>query len=334
MDFNIDKKRGTPVYRQLVEEITRRVKAGELLPGDQLPPERELAAALNVARGTVKRAYERLADNHILDVGHGRGTFVSARQDVVPVNRKERAVALMRQLVGELTHLKFSYDEIRSLFQVVLEDSRQLHENLQIAAVDCNPESLATFEQQLRHISHLQIHKYPLELFESNPDAVSQLDSYDLVLTTATHYEELVGFAPKLAPRLLQVVLSTSQQTIIDLANLSRQEKIGVLTNSRNFQNIIREKLQDFFFDLPRANCLFERERGRLGEFLRDKTVLIVPPGFVPRSGGDEGNALREFTLHGGRIIRFEYQIERAALLYIEQRVSELMARKADLAME
>ena len=34
MEFRIDKKRGTPVYRQLVEEITRRVKSGELLPGD------------------------------------------------------------------------------------------------------------------------------------------------------------------------------------------------------------------------------------------------------------------------------------------------------------
>ena len=127
-EFSVDKQHDTPVYRQLVEEITRRVMSGELKPGDKMPPERELAASLNVARGTVKRAYEKLAENHILDIGHGRGTFVSTRQNVVPASRKERAVELLRTAVADLTHLNFSYDEIRSLFHVVLEDSRLRHE--------------------------------------------------------------------------------------------------------------------------------------------------------------------------------------------------------------
>ena len=92
-EFSVNKHHDTPVYRQLVEEITRRVMSGELKPGDKLPPERELAATLDVARGTVKRAYEKLAENHILEIGHGRGTFVSARQDVVPASRKESMVS-------------------------------------------------------------------------------------------------------------------------------------------------------------------------------------------------------------------------------------------------
>ena len=82
--FSIDKNGGVPVYRQLVEEIARRVKSGELRPGDRLPPERELAARLDIARGTVKRAYEKLAENHILDIGHGRGTFVSLKNRPCP----------------------------------------------------------------------------------------------------------------------------------------------------------------------------------------------------------------------------------------------------------
>ncbi len=331
-EFSVNKQHDMPVYRQLVEEITRRVMAGELKPGDKMPPERELAASLDVARGTVKRAYEKLAENHILDVGHGRGTFVSARQNVVPASRKERAVKLLRTVVVDLTRLNFSYDEIRSLFHVVLEDLRRRHESFKVAAVDCNPESLATFEQQLRHISNLQIHKYPIDMFQSDPEAAGTLESYDIVLTTATHYSELCGLAPSIARRLLQVVLSPSQQTIIDLANLSHNEHVGVLTESRNFQNIIRSKLKDFFFEVPRSSCIFEKNRSALPEFLRDKSVMIVPPGFVQCDGGAEGAAWREFAARGGRIIPFEYQIERGALVYIEKNISEQMARQADVA--
>ena len=331
-EFSVNKQHDTPVYRQLVEEITRRVMSGELKPGDKMPPERELAATLNVARGTVKRAYEKLAENHILDIGHGRGTFVSARQDVVPASRKERAVEVLRKSVASLTHLNFSYDEIRSLFHVVLEDSRRRHESFKVAAVDCNPESLATFEQQLRHISNLQIHKYPLDTFQNDPEAAAKLEAYDIVLTTATHYSELCGAAPAIARRLLQVVLSPSQQTIIDLANMSHNENVGVLTESRNFQNIIRSKLKDFFFEVPRANCLYVKNRDELAEFLKDKSVVIVPPNFVRRESGAEGAAWRDFAARGGRIIPFEYQIERGALVYIEKNISEQMARQADVA--
>ena len=128
------------------------------------------------------------------------------------------------------------------------------------------------------------------------------------------------------------MVLSPSQQTIIDLANLSHNESVGVLTESRNFQNIIRSKLKDFFFEVPRTNCIFERNRAELPEFLRDKTVMIVPPNFVHRDGGAEGTAWREFAARGGRIIPFEYQIERGALVYIEKNISEQMARQSDVA--
>ena len=330
-EFSVNKQHDTPVYRQLVEEITRRVMSGELKPGDKMPPERELAAKLNVARGTVKRAYEKLAENHILDIGHGRGTFVSTRQDVVPASRKERAVEILHDSIAALSHLNFSYDEIRSLFHVVLEDRRRRHESFKVAAVDCNPESLATFEQQLRHISNLQIHKYPLDMFQNDPGAAAKLEAYDIVLTTATHYSEICGAAPAIARKLLQVVLSPSQRTIIDLANLSHSENVGVLTESRNFQNIIRSKLKDFFFDLPRANCLYEKNRDALPEFLKDKSVMIVPPNFS-EYGGAGSAAWRDFTARGGRIIPFEYQIERGALVYIEKNISEQMARRSDVA--
>ena len=50
--ITIDFNKKTPIYKQLVEQLTRSIKSGELKPGDRLPTERELAERLDVARGT------------------------------------------------------------------------------------------------------------------------------------------------------------------------------------------------------------------------------------------------------------------------------------------
>jgi len=61
------------IYRQVRSAILDR----RLRPGDRLPPSRELARELVVARGTVTVAYERLAVEGFVEVRQGAGTFVS-----------------------------------------------------------------------------------------------------------------------------------------------------------------------------------------------------------------------------------------------------------------
>jgi GntR family transcriptional regulator / MocR family aminotransferase len=68
-----------PVYRQLAEHLVELIDAGRLRPGERIPPSRELAAALGLARNTVSRALDALAAAGLLDAHVGRGTFVQAR---------------------------------------------------------------------------------------------------------------------------------------------------------------------------------------------------------------------------------------------------------------
>lgn len=55
---------------------------GEFVPGQRLPPERELAATLGVSRTTVREAVSRLAATGVLDVRRGRngGAYVTGGQ--------------------------------------------------------------------------------------------------------------------------------------------------------------------------------------------------------------------------------------------------------------
>lgn len=62
------------------EEVTRRliglINSGGLKPGDRLPPERALAAQLQVGRTTIREALKLLTLSGLLEARRGSGTFV------------------------------------------------------------------------------------------------------------------------------------------------------------------------------------------------------------------------------------------------------------------
>ncbi|MFQ5622965.1 MAG: FadR/GntR family transcriptional regulator [Paracoccaceae bacterium] len=60
----------------IAAELRRKILRGELEPHDRLPPERELAESNNVSRGTVRGALNRLADEKLVEIRRGSGTYV------------------------------------------------------------------------------------------------------------------------------------------------------------------------------------------------------------------------------------------------------------------
>ena len=70
-----------PLYRRLVDTARARHRARRRAAGARLPPERDLARALNVSRTTVVSAYRELEAQGLVRGYVGRGTFVSAQPD-------------------------------------------------------------------------------------------------------------------------------------------------------------------------------------------------------------------------------------------------------------
>ncbi|MDP9169379.1 MAG: PLP-dependent aminotransferase family protein [Acidobacteriota bacterium] len=71
-----DSKSDTPIYRQLSGHLERMIETGELLPGDRLPPTRELASTLGLNRTTISAAYEILESEGRIKGSVGRGSYV------------------------------------------------------------------------------------------------------------------------------------------------------------------------------------------------------------------------------------------------------------------
>lgn len=72
----------TPMYEQIMEQITTKVMAGDWRPGQSLPSIRELASASSVSVITVKRAYLELERAGVIVTRQGKGSFVAETQDL------------------------------------------------------------------------------------------------------------------------------------------------------------------------------------------------------------------------------------------------------------
>lgn len=61
----------------VINKIKELLLARELKPGDLLPPENDLAAAMNVSRGSVREAMKVLAAFGVVEIKRGNGTYIA-----------------------------------------------------------------------------------------------------------------------------------------------------------------------------------------------------------------------------------------------------------------
>jgi DNA-binding transcriptional MocR family regulator len=65
-----------PKYQAIADDLVAAIRSGQLAPGEKLPPQRSLAARLQVTTGTVSRAYARLEHLGLASARVGDGTYV------------------------------------------------------------------------------------------------------------------------------------------------------------------------------------------------------------------------------------------------------------------
>lgn len=96
----IDKHSGIPAYVQVMNQVKTEIILGRLVPGDQLPPVRELETMLDVNVNTILKALDKLKSEGILSSEQGVGYFVTSN------------ISIDSSVVGEL---KVFVDRIRNM---------------------------------------------------------------------------------------------------------------------------------------------------------------------------------------------------------------------------
>jgi len=105
MNIEVDPTSPLPPYEQLRRQLVALIASSTLAPGTRLPSIRQLAGDLELANGTVARAYRELEAEGLVTSRVRHGTVVAARPRMPVAERRARLAAAARDYalaVGQL----------------------------------------------------------------------------------------------------------------------------------------------------------------------------------------------------------------------------------------
>lgn len=112
-----------PIYEQIVDRIKTLIRSGEMKEGDILPSVRALSRELKISALTVKKAYDNLEEEGFTVTVHGKGTYVTAvNSQLLLEEQKKEVEAALEEAVGKGRRYGISDEDIRSLFELILEE--------------------------------------------------------------------------------------------------------------------------------------------------------------------------------------------------------------------
>lgn len=102
----MERRNGLTLWRQIQTILAQEITAGRLAPGDRLPTEPELANRFGVNRHTLRRAMAELAEQGLVRIEQGRGSFVQENVLDYTIGRRTRfstnVLAQQRRPGGQL----------------------------------------------------------------------------------------------------------------------------------------------------------------------------------------------------------------------------------------
>lgn len=126
--IRIDDETDLTIFQQIIAQVTQAVAVGSLTPGERLPSVRDLADQLDIAPGTVARAYEELEQKGVVVTAGSKGTVISdaAGSRVGAKERADELKQLLRPVAVSAFHLGASSSELRSALDAAMADIYRL----------------------------------------------------------------------------------------------------------------------------------------------------------------------------------------------------------------
>ena len=122
--FNINPGSPEPIYRQLMEQLRRRVASGQLAAGDEIPSVRELALALAVNPMTISKAFGLLEAEGLVTRRRGLAMVIAEqhRRAQPAADRIDLLRPTLERAAREALQLQLPAASALSLFKTILSE--------------------------------------------------------------------------------------------------------------------------------------------------------------------------------------------------------------------
>jgi DNA-binding transcriptional regulator YhcF (GntR family) len=319
MSIELDAAKSGPLYQQLVEQITRDIALGKLPPGSQLPTVRDLSRESGISQGTIKHAYDTLEQSGLVRKTRGSGTFVySAKVELD--SAKAKAMQAIDEMLDKTLALSFSLNNIRIFLDLKLREREEQALQVMVAAVDCSPEALAMMSGQIAEFPHTEVSKYLLEEVLKSPGHFNP--AANLVVTTPTHYEDLIGkMLPGSQPFRLAMTVATD--TALELAAIPPKTQLGIVAASERYAQLMLGACDAYGKLANPVKLAFFGDKNSIRKQIEECDRLLLPSNYELFASQEEA-ALIQSCKESHRPIFYRYQLERGSLLFLGEQIEKI----------
>ena len=115
-----------PIYRQVLEQLRRRIASGQLVAGQEIPSVRELAQALAVHPMTISKAFSLMEADGLLERRRGLSMVVAAQHARAQssASRTEQLRPTLEKAAAEARQLEVPAAQALKFFQHLLNEGQ------------------------------------------------------------------------------------------------------------------------------------------------------------------------------------------------------------------
>jgi len=232
MDIPIEKLTADRFSERIARQIQELVVSSQLVPGDKLPPERELARRYGVSRTAVREALKLLQERGFIEARTGSGSFVA-----------QPGIASVTSSIGVVSQMN------KGTLGDLLEARRCLEEHIsQLAVERATEDDIAVIEDTVKAMKHA---------LSEDPNRYIDIDlDFHTALASATHNP----FFVILSSSLIDLIQSVRRESVRVPGSMGRAQGFheGILECLKNrdavrARQLVADHLEQFRQDLEAA---------------------------------------------------------------------------------
>lgn len=317
MELSLNKGSGVPLYKQVRNAITEKIRSGEIQSGFKMPTERELSEELRISRNTVSAAYKELEKEGYLLSQQGKGTFVAD-------NWQERSGQSWQDRL--FLHLDMALEEAlsrgmeaKAFLRLVEDQVASKMDNLRSATavyVECNEEQAIAFARQIHEGTGMECYPLTLDDLEVMNDGTRLLlYRAKVIISTFNHVPEVIEYVKSFGKEVLGVAINPELRTIVQIARYPQDTRFTFVCLSTEFRDKVTLALGEAGLDNLDMIYTNSKNETELKEIMKDRDVAVVSPArykdmasLVPKE----------------RLLELAYHLDDGSLRSLKQRLLEL----------
>lgn len=209
------------VKDQLTSALRFRIAGGRYRVGDKLPATRKLAEQLGISFHTVRKAYQQLESEGLVEARQGSGYVITDAAPLDKSARMERGAAILGAALQEAVGLGLDEDEISYLMdeQLSLLESDEAPVKIVVAA--------AFRELSVACAQHFET-AYQRECEAATLNEVSQHADADLLLVPFPNVKQVLSMNPK--ADVVGIAAELGEDALAAISRMMDHETLGLVT--------------------------------------------------------------------------------------------------------